>query len=155
MPKIVTTARGSALNIEALITKSKRPSNFVDPASTITQAPKPQGLPRALNLRGHMPAQSGPAPGGLVEPVKEFVAEQTVKTQPVGSEYSIADFTQITIDQAGSLKTKDGKRPNPGDGAKLAEKILRAKQAGDKTVHGKEAGKSTVLDDLDEGIETP
>lgn len=153
MPKIVTTARGSALNIEALITKSKRPANFVDPASQIVAAPKPQDLPRALNLRGHMPAQSGPAPGGLVEPIKEVAAEQTVNPQVQASEHSIADFTQITIDQAGGVKAKDGKRPAPGDGAKLAEKILRAKQTGDKSVHGKEAGKSTVLDDLDEGIE--
>jgi hypothetical protein len=155
MTKIVTTARGEALNLDKLIARSQRPSNYVEPASQITEAPKPQELPRALNLRGHMPAQStAPIPQPDQPAVSPTIAaEQIVNKTPAGPAPSIADFTQITIDQTGGVRVKDGKKPAPGDGAKLAEKILKAKQAGDRTIHGKEAGKTTVLDDLDEGIE--
>jgi len=160
MAKIVTTARGEALNFDALITKSQRPANHVDPASKITPAPRPDELPRALNLRGFMPAQSttelpqNPHPQAAPVPAPEQTVSENLSP---ASDKSIADFTKITVDQAGSIRSKDGATPAPGDGAKLAEKILAAKETGQKRIHGKGAGKSTLLDDLDdkaEGIET-
>jgi hypothetical protein len=156
--KIITTARGVALNLEELMLKSKRPANFKEEKAEFTPAPKPK-VEQALNLRGFMPAQSTmPLPENphLTEDKPAVAGPVAEPAQALkGSEKSIADFTQITIDQAPSIEAKG--TPKPGDGAKLASKILEAKQTGAQTVHGKGAGKSTVLDDLDEkseGIET-
>ncbi len=156
MPKIVTTARGEALNFDALILKSKRPGNYAEPASTIAP-PKMPTMERAVNLRGFMPAQSTAEmqenPYPATAKVSVVAPEATSKPALKGADRSVADFTKIEIDQTDSIRIKDGATPAPGDGTKLAEKILNLKRTGDKTIHEKKVPK-TVLDDLDEGIES-
>lgn len=157
MTKIITTARGLSLNIDELAMKQQRPGNYKEPNSSFIPAKQPV-VEQALNLRGHMPAQSTmemPENPHQTEAKISVLAAPTAAKELKGSEKSIADFTKIVIDQAPSIAVTG--KPAPGDGAKLAEKILEAKQAGAQTVHGKGAGKSTVLDDLDgkkEGIES-
>lgn len=149
MTSHVTTARGRTLNLDQLISASKRPLNYEEPASEIP-APEPV-KPVALNMRGYMPAQSTePLPANPhAAPNQTPVSNPTVveeKFQRPVDTRSLADLTEIKIDQAKTIKVRPGAKVQPGDGARMAEETLSRMESG----RPRKNPKGSVLDDLDD-----
>jgi hypothetical protein len=152
MAKQVMSSRGELVNMDEIVDKGTRPLNYKEPVSEITPMEAPKAS-TAINMRGFMPAQSSIAPPEQTKITP--VAEATPVVDEVARKdtRSMADMTGLRIKEAKSIKLKPGQKPARGDGAGLAENIANQITSGMKSAH-EGAAKSTVLDDLEDGIET-
>lgn len=101
----VITAKGKRMDFADLVRKSRKPISTGDMKDTVVRQQPPT---KELRARGHLPSHAGVAKPVTTEPVPP-APEKAAAPAPQARQFdekSLADYTEIKIDEAKHMKGK-------------------------------------------------
>lgn len=128
----VVTARGTVLDFDGLADAAKRPIGFKNEKSELERRPaRPETAKKQIMIRGFVPGMGESKSPDLATVERKATPDKAPEAKlnqkrPIGrgGPQTLAEMTQVVVDEPRHIKVAEGEKIKPGDGIKASEQAL-------------------------------